>query len=157
MHLVQAGRGRVGTRLLALVVGTAHRAIGQESAQACLVGRGLLGVHRSGPHLISGGTHGQPIVGRIEASQRLAGLHDVAHLDQSFDHLAASAKTQVGLHTGTDHGGERARLLGRGLSHGGHEHRLDDGDGGGRFAAADQQRAGGGNGRERHDAEGPGH
>ena len=146
-RLIQPGRGRVGARLLALVVGSAHRAVGQQPAQARLVGRGLLRVHGRRLHLVGGGTHGQLIVGRIQPRQHLAGLHDVAHLDQPLDHLAAGAETQVRLDAGTDDGGERARLRGCGLRHGGHEDRLDDGGGGGRFAAGGQQRAGGGHGR----------
>ena len=39
----------------------------------------------------------RPIVGRVQARESLTRLHDVTHLDQPRDDLAAGAKTHVGL------------------------------------------------------------
>jgi hypothetical protein len=41
------------------VVGSAHRTVGQQPAQARLVGRGLLRIDRRRLDLVGGSTHGQ--------------------------------------------------------------------------------------------------
>jgi hypothetical protein len=80
-RLIQPGRGRIGARLLALVIGCAHRTIAQQAAQARLIGLRLLCVDGRSLHLVGSGAHGQPIVGRIQPRQHLTRPHDVAHLD----------------------------------------------------------------------------
>ncbi|UUZ63186.1 hypothetical protein LP417_26535 [Polaromonas sp. P1-6] len=147
-RLFEPGRGRVGARLLALVVGSADRAVSEQAAQARLVGRSLLRIHRCRLHLIGGGAHAQTKVGRIQPRQCLAGFHDLAHVDEPVHDLAGSAEAQVGFDARTTE--VNARLRGHGLRRGGHEDWPGLGGRGGRLAASGQQHAGGGQGQKGH-------
>ena len=51
---------------------------------------------------------GEVQVDRIDTRQALAFRHRLAGIDEAFEQFAGNAKSQVALHTGSDHAGKRA-------------------------------------------------
>lgn len=107
-------------RCLVLVVGRCrYRASAAQGAVTSFVIAGLLSPCPRCGHRLALGMGGELQVDRIEAQKHLATLDCLAGIDQTLQHLAGHAETQVALHPGRDDAGEGARCSGC---------RLDGGD-----------------------------
>jgi len=118
---------------LALVEGLRHEGHAAAQIQVALViglGAHIIGFSRRerGARIV----YGQLVVGGIEDSDDVAGLHDRADIDRSLDDLARDAEAERALDAGHDRAGQQQGLTLRLIRDLGDPCRPDDGFGAGR-------------------------